>query len=33
MFETKKEAAMAHNELAKKYFGEFARLNQIGGTL
>ena len=33
MFETKEEAARAYNELAKKYFGEFARLNQIGGDI
>jgi len=29
MFETKKEAASAYNELAKRYFGEYARFNQI----
>jgi hypothetical protein len=31
MFATKEEAAKAYNELAKKYHGEYARLNMIGG--
>jgi hypothetical protein len=33
MFQTKEEAAEAYNELAKKYFGEYANLNQIGGNI
>ena len=28
-YENKKDAAKAYNEAAKKYFGEFARLNKI----
>lgn len=30
-FATKLEAIKAYNEAAKRYFGEFARLNNIGG--
>ena len=29
MFETKEEAAIAYNEMARNYFGEYARLNKI----
>lgn len=29
LFKTKEEAAMAYNETAKAYFGEFAYLNQV----
>ena len=32
-FLTKEEAALAYNDAAKKYRGEFAQLNQIGETI
>jgi hypothetical protein len=33
MFETPEEASKAYGQLAKKYFGEYANLNRIGGSI